>query len=453
MTDLDVPTELDDIQGLVFSGWTDHPHAGFLFARLGDAARARRWLADLIPQVTRTPKARRPAAGRLQVAISATGLAALGVPDDVVAMLPREVAAGMARRQRALADSDPAGWELGGPDDPLDVVVMIYARDAAARGHAIDRQRAALVAAGATVRPAELSCTLMQREHFGFADGLSQPFLAGLHPESHRGEDQIATGEILLGYRNAYDRVAPTPHWGDVDLGRNGTYLVFRKLEQDVAGLWGWVAAQARRLAASPAEAEELTELIAAKLVGRWKSGASLALAPDADDPAFAAPDQLNAFNYLRHDADGLRCPIASHVRRANPRDARGGSHEQSKTVVNRHRIVRRGRSYGEPMDLARARTGVHDGTSRGLYFLCLQASVARGFEFIQQTWLANPGFLGLHREPDPIIGNRAGTCHLTIPAAPLRLRLTDVPAIVTNRGGGYFLLPSLTALARLARA
>src|SRR6185503_16687500 len=143
--------------------------------------------------------------------------------------------------------------------------------------------------------------------------------------------------------------------------------------------------------------------------------------------------------------------PLSAHIRRANPRDARGGSPSQSRAIVNRHRIIRRGRSYGAPLPDAAARAGCDDGASRGLYFICLQSSIARGFEFIQQTWLTNPGFLGLHRELDPIVGTSDGRYHVTIPAEPFRLRLTCMPTVVTHRGGGYFLLPSLSALARIA--
>jgi Dyp-type peroxidase family len=291
-----------------------------------------------------------------------------------------------------------------------------------------------------------------QREHFGFADGLSQPFLPGLHAEPRPGEDRIAAGEILLGYPNAYGQLPITPVWDDVDLGRNGSFLVFRKLAQDVAGFWSWIAGHARRLSGGDtAAATLLTDLIGAKLVGRWRSGASLVLTPDHDDPAFATPDRVNAFKYLMHDPDGMRCPVSSHVRRANPRDARGGSAQDSETVVNRHRILRRGRSYGAPLPWDAALGGRDDGVARGLYFISLQSSIARGFEFIQQTWLANPGFSGLHVEPDPIVGNSAGRCHITIPAEPVRLRLDCVPTVVNHLGGGYFFLPSLSALARIA--
>jgi Dyp-type peroxidase family len=446
--------DLQDIQGIVYTGWNDHPYAGFLFATLGGDPRASRaWLDAQRRRVTPVARHLRKVPGRLQIALSPTGLAALGVPDDVIDVLPPEVRAGMAARRRALGDNDPSTWQIGGPGTRLDVLVMVYARTEATRAAQLAEHRRELGAAGATVYADELSWPMVQREHFGFADGLSQPFLPGLHTEPRPGEDRIAVGEILLGYRNAYDQLPISPHWGDFDLGRNGTYLVFRKLQQHVTALWSWLAGHARRLGnGDPAAEAELIELLGAKLVGRWRSGASLVLAPDQDDPACATPQRVNAFRYLQEDPDGLRCPLSSHVRRANPRDARGGSAENSETVVNRHRILRRGRSFGTALPVEAAIAGHDDGAGRGLYFLCLQSSIARGFEFIQETWLANPGFLGLYGEPDPIVGNSNGKTHITIPAEPVRLRLDNVPTIVTNQGGGYFFLPSLSALARIAR-
>jgi Dyp-type peroxidase family len=445
--------DFDDIQGIVYNGWNDHAFAGFLFARLGDDARAARaWLDAMRPDITPVARKRRRRHGRLQLALSATGLAALGVPDDVIHAMPSEASAGMASRSRVLGDSDPASWRLGGAGARLDALVMVYARDADTRDEELARQRRALASAGATLYPDELAGPSHPREHFGFADGLSQPFLPGLHDKPRPGETRIPVGEILLGYENAYGRHPSSPQWGNFDLGRNGSFLVFRKLEQDVAAFWSWIAGHARRLAGGdPATTAELTDLIAAKLMGRWPSGASLALTPDHDDPAYATPDRVNAFGYLHHDPDGLHCPLSSHVRRANPRDARGGSAEQSEEVIGRHRILRRGRAYGPRLAKDDAIAGRDDGAERGLYFLCLQSSIARGFEFIQQTWLANPGFLGLHREPDPIVGTSNGRCHITIPAEPFRLRLTNIPTVVTHRGGGYFFVPSLSALARIA--
>jgi len=188
--DIDLPTEddLEDIQGIVYTGWTDHPWAGFLFATLGpDPAASRAWLDALRHSVTPVAKRCRRPHGRLQVALAPSGLAALGVPDDVIAMMPAEATAGMASRKRTLADSEPAGWQLGGPGDRLDVLVMVYTRDEADRDRAVARERAALEAAGARVCHCERSGPVVKNEHFGFADGVSQPFLAGQHASPRRG--------------------------------------------------------------------------------------------------------------------------------------------------------------------------------------------------------------------------------------------------------------------------
>lgn len=453
MTDRPGERELEDIQGLVYSGWNDHGYAGFLFARLGDDPVASRgWLDAIRRDVTPAARPRRAQHGRLQLALAPSGLAALGVPGDVIGMLPPEVQAGMAARRRALGDPAPATWQLGGARDRLDALVMVYARDPETRARELALRRDQLRSAGATVLPAELGWPMGPREHFGFADGLSQPYLPGLHAEPRPGDDAIAAGEILLGYRNEYGEYPVSPIWGDFDLGKHGSYLVFRKLAQDVAGLWSWIAGHARRLSGGdPGETARVIELLGAKLMGRWRSGAPLTLTPDRDDPEYARPERVNAFKYLAGDRDGLCCPISSHVRRANPRDARGGTARESERVVNRHRILRRGRSFGSPLAFSDAVAGRDDGVPRGLYFICLQSSVARGFEFIQQSWLVNPGFGGLHGEPDPIAGSNAGARHVTIPAEPLRLRLSGMPTVVTSLGGGYFFLPSIAALERLA--
>ncbi|HEU4611467.1 MAG TPA: Dyp-type peroxidase [Kofleriaceae bacterium] len=446
-------TDLADIQGLVYSGWGEHPFAAYLFATLHDRELSRAWLAQLLPHVSPASTGKTAPGDRLNIALSPAGLAKLGVPESVLAALPQEAKNGMASRARILGDDKPTDWELG-TDNELDVLVMIFARDENRRAELVAEHTERLRAAGANVREPELSHPLGGKEHFGFADGVSQPFLAGRYDAPRHHDAAIATGEILLGYPNAYDKLPASPRWSDDDdFGKNGTYLVFRKLHQHVADFWGYLARQAGQLAPDPSAAVALTELLGAKLVGRWKSGASLVLAPDRDDPRYATPERINAFRYLDKDPHGERCPISSHVRRANPRDARGGDAKASLKVSSRHRILRRGRSYGHPLADADALAGRDDGVARGLYFISLQASIARGFEFIQQTWLSNPGFNGLFSEPDPVMGNGDGTAEVSIPDSPLRLRLQDVPSVVTVKGGGYFFLPALAALRRVAGA
>ena len=434
--------DLADVQGLVYNGYQTRPFAGFLFARLPDDAveSARAWLRDLPVAHAVRAETKRPGP-KVHVAFAASGLRALGVPDAVRDGLPQELKDGMATRARILGDT-PAAWQLGGPDDRLDVVLLIYAETADERTTVMAAQRTHLEAIGAQVRPDELSARASDREPFGFVDGLSQPFVPGLHAGPRAHEHPIALGEMLLGYPNGYDKLPASPRYPDqFDLGANGTYLVFRKLAQDVGALWTYLAAQAERLGTSP-------EWLGAKLVGRWPSGAPVTLARHHDVPAHA---HANTFGYLAHDADGLGCPIGAHIRRANPRDARDGDAETSAKVVARHRILRRGRSWGSPLGIEDALAGRDDGAARGLYFIGLGASIARGFEFIQQSWLGNPGFHGLAGELDPIVG--PGGCPFTIPDDPIRVRLPVVPRVVTTLGGGYFFMPSLAAIARMAAA
>ena len=444
------PEDLADIQGIVYSGWGEHSFAGYLFATLGDPAKSRAWLASVRGQVSAAAMNKKADGDRLNIALSPAGLRKLGIPDAVHEALPQEAKRGMQNRARILGDDDPEGWELGKRGE-LDVLLMIFARDKDRLATLMSDHRKALVGAGATVHADEITHHLHGKEHFGFADGVSQPFLAGKQDTPPNGEDVLPTGEILLGYKNAYDKLPASPQWGDFDFGHNGSYLVFRKLHQHVDRFWSYVAARAKELEPDPASAAAMTQWLAAKLIGRWKSGAPFAHAPKADDPSAATPERANAFKYYNDDRFGESCPVSSHVRRANPRDSRGDNPKESLEVVNRHRILRRGRSYGLPLPDDDALAGRDDHKPRGLYFISLQASIARGFEFIQQTWLSNPGFNGLFCEPDPIMGNGDGTSEVTIPASPLRLRLPNVPSMVTVMGGGYFFLPSLRALERLA--
>jgi Dyp-type peroxidase family len=250
-----------------------------------------------------------------------------------------------------------------------------------------------------------------------------------------------------------------------VDLGRNGTYLVFRKLQQHVEQFWHYFDQQARQLMRAgvgpkvDCSAEELdawVDWLAAKSIGRWRSGAPLVKSPDHEDPSKAGASVVNKFSFRGdNDLHGDACPNGSHIRRANPRDAREpdtSTAEDSRTVVRRHRVLRRGRSWGPPMDRLVARTGVPDGNRRGLLFICLQASIARGFEFVQQTWLSNLGFGGLAREGDPLAKGEVdpkGSAHdgFTIPAYPIRIRLHGMPRFVSTLGGEYFFVPSISAL------
>jgi len=301
-------------------------------------------------------------------------------------------------------------------------------------------------------------------EPFGFRDGISQPFVEGLS-KTGPPERTVQAGEFVLGYPNEYGLYTDRPLLdpaadsagtlprdpegsGRADLGRNGSYLVVRQLKQDVPGFWRYLEEQTRGRDGSSDPSARIR--LAAKMVGRWPSGAPLALAPDADDPALA---EANDFAYHDLDPRGARCPVGAHIRRSHPRDSldpRPGTGD-SWEINRRHRILRRGREYGTSLTIDEALAG-GDGTERGLNFMCLNANIQRQFEFINHTWLNNPKFDRLYDDADPITAPSApfgGT--FTIPTDGVRERVTDVPRFVSVKGGAYFFLPGLRALRYLA--
>ena len=186
-------------------------------------------------------------------------------------------------------------------------------------------------------------------------------------------------------------------------------------------------------------------ELLAAKIVGRWRDGTPLQRSPERPDPALADdPDRINDFSFA-DDPEGLRCPVGAHIRRANPRDAEGFFDGR---LTNRHRIIRRGRPYGPVLP-----EGVteDDGEDRGLVFVCFNASIWRQFETIQALWIDDGDPFGLGADKDFLIGQPDGDGgKMTIPGHP-PFFLKPQPRFVTVRGGEYLYRPSISALRWLA--
>lgn len=315
-------------------------------------------------------------------------------------------------------------------------------------------------------------------EHFGFADGLSQP-----HPFDEGGKvtvdgrsarpgpvHGVPLGEFLFGYRNGHREAAPGPVVADddqrravvaelaphptaegfFDLGLNGSYLVARQLKQDVAAFWNSMDANAAKIRAQdPHHSAHITpDWLAERVVGRSRDGHLLCAPPVNYLPAAAGGLPDSSYRFHESDAAGVGCPPGSHVRRANPRDALSpsadpGARETALAAVNNHRILRRGRKFGTKIGDERK----DDKDDRGLLFMCLNTDIARQFEFVQQTWLLNSNFATLLDEVDPLVGE-AG--RMTIREQPLR-RTLHVETFVKMAGGEYFFLPSLPALNYLA--
>ncbi len=304
----------------------------------------------------------------------------------------------------------------------------------------------------------------ISREHFGFADGISQPvpydaIVTPPPPANASQANLVPLGEILMGYANAHNEIATGPAVaenaaakavnlpphpkgeGFCDLGLHGSYMVVRELRQDVAKFWTSMDDGAARInAAGPPQGKAIDAgWIADRVIGRDRDGNLLR--PGGVLPAVnGMPD--NDFAFFDEDRLGRGCPLGSHVRRGNPRDGLAPTPGDKQTLLNAansHRILRRGRKFGS--DIADPR--VDDGQDRGLLFICLNTDIGRQFEFVQQTWMLNKNFAFLFDETDPLIGP---SCTFTIPEDPLR-RIVPVKTYVQMAGGEYFFLPSLPAL------
>jgi Dyp-type peroxidase family len=521
--------EYHDIQAILRSGFGRLEEACFLLLRIIDPAQARAWLAAVLEEAGGDqPSYRVTHAGHLeaqpqqvlQVAFTARGLRTLGLPEEVFPgafvervrggeadTFSREFCLGMAgtqaeragcsRRLGDIGENAPANWEWGSPDDRLEVLVMLYAR-AGCLGAFQQQVMMDLVRGFEIYRRLDTAPSAhekkLRREPFGFIDGISQPKIdwtlsraPGTQADLEYG-DLIAAGEFLLGYPNEYGLYAQRPllepqrdpdsilcqaedNPGKRDLGRNGTYLVLRQLDQDVCGFWQFVCAQ------SPSDKGIG---LAEAMVGRKLStGDPLVAASGMDIPGKDANDiRQNGFTF-NTDPDGLACPFGAHIRRANPRTAdlpggrqgfisrllrvlglkRGTPREDLLSSSRFHRIIRRGRAYGNAVGRECAAQQKGSRIRTGLYFIALNANIARQFEFIQNSWIVNSKFNGLDGESDPLLGNRhvsavgQRTDGFSLPQArgPNR-RLAGVPQFVTVRGGAYFFLPSLRALRFLAR-
>jgi Dyp-type peroxidase family len=446
--------EHQDIQGFLLSAYGHLPCATYLLLRVTDAAAGRRWLARLAESVT-TAEGRQEGFS-LNVALSSTGLSKLGLGGAALDTFPRAFREGMATEHRAklLGDSKqsaPSEWRWGNEQTPVDILLLVFAADERALDVELGRQRDWIQTASGIEEVLALSAGRQPdtKEHFGFADGIGQPVIEGsgrlprqLNRTGHA--TVLKAGEFILGYEDDYGFAPITPRaQGMEDFGRNGTYLVFRQLQQHVAEFWRFLDEATRRPEGT--SDPEARERLAAKLVGRWMSGAPLVKYPSADPHAGTSTlSSENDFAYDEPDAHGFACPIGAHIRRSNPRDALGPDPQTALKSANRHRLLRRGRSYGHRLD----DPFVADETERGLHFICLNGDIERQFEFVQQTWLNNTTFAGLHCESDPVVGNQDDTSRrFTVQADPLRLRVENLRSFVTVKGGAYFFLPGLKAL------
>jgi Dyp-type peroxidase family len=467
-----LPLPVDEIQGIILWGYGHMPEARYLMFRVARASDALRgWLAALPLTSAAGSRTDEPPEPLLNVAFSHSGLEALGVDPELCDRFSMPFAQGSHHPYRARVNGDvgedaPEHWRWGAAHNPVHLVLLVYAKDPAS----VERWAAHFTEQATSVGlelVTKLEGTTLpgRKEHFGFRDGIAQPELRGSGRGGLEG-NLVAPGEFLLGHRDGYENISQSPESAaGFAFGANGSYLVFRQLEQDVEAFWRYAGGLDAK---NPVKA-------ASKLVGRWPSGAPLVRHPDddPDSPRFADDD---AFTYLSNDDDndryGARCPFGAHIRRTNPRDWQlGANPDDSSQLTNLHRILRRGRPYGEPLDAGMAASALLQaslalgaaarGGERGLHFLCFNANIDRQFEFVQQQWANNPKFARQNSDPDPLLGMHEPARTLDLDEAVFT-RQSDVKTgllarghglgrFVRVRGSSYFFMPSLPAVRLLA--
>lgn len=443
---------LDDIQGNILHGYT-FPRGLHRFLAFPDAHAGRAFLdaiADELETAVEWPRFRRPATA-VNVALTYAGLRALGVRPATLTALPEAFREPIAERAARLLGDDLDQWHgslgrgqahalllLAGPREGDAFATRVGELTALAERHGV-----------ITVFEQRVEALAGQREHFGFADGFGQPAVEGTTPRyAGQGEPaahglwrDLKAGEFVHGYEDEDQETETLP------LLRHGTFMVYRKLEQDVARFERMLDREAthhcRRTGVNhgtdPATAHAYArELVAAKLMGRWRDGVAVALEPERDPReahdltrrAYEQPD--NDFRYA-DDHAGLRCPVGAHVRRTNPRDTRNLAAQ-----TRRHRIIRRGMPYVDG-----------DGT-RGLVFICFNADLERQFETVQRHWCDDGNAFGLGTDQDVLFASAKGSGKVTIPGDPPHHAPAE-PGLVTVRGCEYLLMPGLRALRALA--
>lgn len=427
--------ELDDIQSGVLRPRPAPYVATYIALRIDDRRAGRELMSKIANVVTSAAHPESPLADTwVSAGLTYEGLKALGLPNEYLDSFSWEFRQGMAARAKELGDtgeSHPDNWEkpLGSPD--LHVVIVAVSPNQERLEAALERARKTYRSMSGIEAIWRQDCHALpnEKEPFGFRDGISHPAIEGSGiPGTNPREVPLKAGEFVLGYADEFNAIQKTT---PEILGRNGTYVVFRKLHQRVA--------EFRRYLKSNSKDQNEEELLAAKMMGRWRSGAPLALCPFHDDPALGVDARRNNdFLFQADDAAGFKTPGGSHIRRTNPRDASIAG------VARIHRMIRRGTAYGPLLP-----EGVleDDGAERGLMFAFVGANIGRQFEFVQSQWINDGVFFGAGEDKDPIVGSSATGINFTLPRKPVRRRCTAIPQFVVTRGGEYCFMPGLRAL------
>jgi Dyp-type peroxidase family len=455
-----------DIQGFSLRGY-NLPFARYLFLHFTEPVKGRLLLTRLLPLITTGQLWDKKPATTINVAFTHPGLAALELPLATLISFPPEFQLGMKARGNILGDiglNSHEHWDEIWRDGRVHVWLAINALDPEALAQCFAQMQALLEeTGGATLEGFQdagsiaIGGQFTSKEHFGFTDGFGNPDYLGVCRNTQPGQGKLmkdgtwaplATGELLLGYADEAGElpVAPVPHL----LASNGTFMVYRKLHENVGTFREFLNQWAKRYGAGDSDAKER---LAAKFVGRWRDGTPIELSPDHPDPAIVKDPERNVNFMFGNDASGTRCPISAHVRRTNPRDAFGFGGK----LVHRRRISRRGLPYGPvaPPEDQNADPAELDKVDRGVVFMALNASLSRQFEFVQQQWMSYGNDAHLGNEKDLLIAHHGEGEHFAIQGDSTAINppffCSSLPNFVELRGGDYFFVPSITALGMLA--
>jgi Dyp-type peroxidase family len=514
--------ELDDIQGIAVPGFFK-PYHRLLYCMFPSSAESLRALKRILPdlgvsngRVTLQDrelhrKRRRASTYRSDeerdgvlcaLALSAIGLRKLTPGAARIASPAFQL--GLVARSPLLGDptnrseeGNPSNWKVGRAGHELDALVVVagnYPTDVAPRADAVSDM---LSSVGVEIKHEDgmVRADLRGHEHFGFNDGVSQPGIRGRQsndPDSfiterylapdvvpehwlfgYPGQDLVWPGEFVIGYpQTSPDPLVPgTPTRAEPAWTRNGSFLVFRRLRQNVALFWQTMRAEAARLSTLPGFSGMTDVVLASHLVGRWPSGSPIPRVPTVDIPNLG-DDQYSNNSFMfdsntpkpahregtppdiypdaKADPVGIACPLAAHIRKVNTRDSASDMGARSSTYDRR--ILRVGVPYGVPPK----DPYTDDGEDRGLFFLGIQASIEEQFEFLQARWIndgTRPKTPGGH---DMIVGQNKATasgtrqCSIFSPTTLAQATVTAGKQWVTATGGGYFFVPSITAIANV---
>ncbi|KAI1304801.1 hypothetical protein F5Y03DRAFT_406785 [Xylaria venustula] len=475
------PLDLNNVQGDILEGLGKKNELFWFFRiKAGQVTHFRDDLRSFIPLVTTTVEAKnfhqtindgkKKAAEQgkpfpliensdVNISFSQKGLVALGITDDIGDNFFKM---GMLADAAALGD-DVSQWDADFKKE-IHGVVAITANNTVVLDRTLNHIKKIFRVGQKDATIDEVTRLLGQtrpgaengHEHFGFNDGLSQPAVKDVNAgvTSEPGENPVRQGVILLGREGDDGLVVPgnpaqpvtRPPWA-----LDGSFLAFRYLKQLVPEFDAFLEANPLKVPFPPAPGDPTgSELLGARLVGRWKSGAPIDLTPLRDNAAFAKREDF------RFDPNSQeRCPFAAHIRKTNPRsdlDALGGTEIR--------RMIRRGIAFGPEVTAEEKRTKKSSGDEkleRGLLFACYQSNLGNGFHFVQQSWANNRNFPPKTTVAppvpapgiDPIIG--VGNPRQMVGTSPdvsgANQELNFAAEWVIPRGGEYFFAPSILAL------